>query len=511
MKIDDTIFFHDVTVCLCSSLDIQNSLSECFSYMKSAIPMESISVFWYDSRGGAFQGIAQADSSGCRRIDIYVPLPKILRKYNDSIELQPYTRIYQKSEKDPYISLLAKTMKVEGKSILGLPIAIDGVHIGMVGISSSRTNTFTREHANILSSVHDPFAIAISNCKKHEEIITLKNVLSEDNQFLIDELNRPGSEEIVGEEFGLKSVMDMVRQVAPRDNPVLLLGETGVGKELIANRLHYNSERKKGPFIKVNCGAIPETLIDSELFGHERGSFTGAEQLKKGRFERAHKGTIFLDEIGELPLSAQVRLLRVIQQREIERVGGTETISLDIRIIAATHRDLDVMVEEGGFREDLLFRLNVFPINIPPLRERKFDVPALIGHFLKLKCRKLNIHIIPPLSPDSIEELIEYEWKGNVRELENEVERALISYDADGWLVFDCLIPEQDLQIETEPNEMELNKIIAIHIKSILDLAKGKINGPDGAAQLLKINPNTLRNKMNKLGITYGRKKGAKT
>ena len=206
----------------------------------------------------------------------------------------------------------------------------------------------------------------------------------------------------------------------------MLLGETGVGKEVVANAIHYTSSRRGGPFIKVNCGAIPDNLLDSELFGHERGAFTGAIAQKRGRFERADKGSIFLDEIGELPLQAQVRLLRVLQHKEIERVGGTKTIPVDVRIIAATHRNMEEMVRSGAFREDLWFRLDVFPITIPPLRRRKEDIPALVHHFIERKSKDLKIYPAPSVSAEEVERLKAYHWPGNIRELENLIERELI-------------------------------------------------------------------------------------
>ncbi|MBU4011688.1 MAG: sigma-54 dependent transcriptional regulator, partial [Proteobacteria bacterium] len=317
-------------------------------------------------------------------------------------------------------------------------------------------------------------------------------------------------DEIVGAETGLKNVMDMVQQVAPRDNPVLLLGETGVGKEVIANAIHYASPRKNGPFIKVNSGAIPEGLIDSELFGHEKGAFTGAVSQKRGRFERAHGGTIFLDEIGDLPMQAQVRLLRVIQQKEMERVGGTETIEVDVRIITATHRNLEKLMGKNKFREDLWYRLNVFPIIIPPLRQRKTDIPLLIEHFLKRKSRELNFRSIPKIVPGNIERLIDYPWKGNVRELENMVERALIQYNG-GLLNFDHFVFPQSDKLPTNTiasgKMLKLDEVCVRHIQSALEAARGRINGPYGAAELLGLLPSTLRGRMNKLGIIYGRKK----
>ncbi len=257
-------------------------------------------------------------------------------------------------------------------------------------------NKFEQDHLDWVRMLKEPFLIAMANTLKHREILRINDLLADDNRYLHGELRRRFGDEIVGANFGLRQVMQKARQVAPMDSPVLLLGETGTGKDVVANSIHYASSRSKGPFVSVNCGAIADSLIDSELFGHEKGAFTGALSQKRGRFERAHKGTIFLDEIGELPLKAQVRLLRVLQSREIERVGGVRTIPLDIRIIAATNRNLEQMVAEKTFREDLWFRLNVFPIWIPPLRERPMDIPSLIQHFinpstLRNRMQKLGI------------------------------------------------------------------------------------------------------------------------
>jgi transcriptional regulator with GAF, ATPase, and Fis domain len=300
--------------------------------------------------------------------------------------------------------------------------------------------------------------------------------------------------------------------VAPLDSPVLLFGDTGTGKEIMANAIHYSSPRKDGPLIKVNCGAIPESLIDSELFGHEKGAFTGAISQKRGRFERADKGTIFLDEIGELPPQAQVRLLRVLQEKEIERVGGTISIPVDIRVISATNRNLQEMVASGRFREDLWFRLNVFPIMIPPLRQRREDIPALVHHFIDRKSKELKLARRPVLAPGALERLKAYDWPGNVRELENLIERALIQ-SRGGMLSFEILsAPHGPANREMAPEAgrnqsvLSLDELNARHIREALDTADGKINGPGGAAQILGLHPNTLRSRMNKLGIPYGRK-----
>jgi transcriptional regulator with GAF, ATPase, and Fis domain len=294
------------------------------------------------------------------------------------------------------------------------------------------------------------------------------------------------------------------------------MGETGVGKDVIANAIHFLSPRRDKPLIAVNSGAIPDSLMDSELFGHEKGAFTGAQSRKRGRFERAHSGSIFLDEIGELPTQAQIRLLRVVQNREIERVGGTETIPIDVRIIAATHRSLEKMAVEGRFREDLLFRLNVFPIVIPPLRARTEDIPALVHHFIETKSRQLRLPPGIQCAPGEIDSLMVYHWPGNVRELENLVERALILHPQ-GPLVFSLKSTQNDDQNEhtrashaarSHSGKTKLNDVIDQHIRHILETTNGKIQGKEGAAAILDVHPSTLRNKLKKLGIPYGRKRG---
>jgi len=264
------------------------------------------------------------------------------------------------------------------ESMIMLLLKIDGINVAQLQLTAVGLNRYTQEHADLIMLLHEPFAIAAANALAHQKVLQLQALIEDDNQYLRQEIINLTGNRIIGEEFGLREVMTHVNQVASSSSPVLLIGETGVGKDLIANSLHLYSARRDRPLIKVNCGAIPDSLIDSELFGHEKGAFTGAIKQKRGRFERAHTGTIFLDEVGELPPQAQVRLLRVLQNGEIERVGGSETMQVDARVVAATNRDLTDMLEKKTFREDLFFRLNVFPIVIPPLRQRKSDIPALV-------------------------------------------------------------------------------------------------------------------------------------
>jgi transcriptional regulator with GAF, ATPase, and Fis domain len=355
--------------------------------------------------------------------------------------------------------------------------------------------------------------------------LKLKDALADDNRDLSSELQKSVGTEIVGAKFGLKDVMEQVYKVAPLSSPVLLTGETGTGKEIIANAIHNLSGRSGSPLITVNCGAIPESLIDSELFGHEKGSFTGALSERRGRFERADKGTIFLDEVGELPPQAQVRLLRVLQEKEIERVGGSQPIKVDIRIISATHKSLEGMVREGLFRDDLYYRLGVYPIWLPPLRERRADIPALARYFMAKKAHEMGLHTIPILAEGAIDRLLQYDWPGNVRELANVVERALIQSDGK-TLVFDDAMPA--LEKAPAPTEaaaarpsrpdagtpadatgryFKLEEVEAHHIRSVMEATGGRIEGKKGAAVLLGMNPATLRYRMQKLGIPFGRSK----
>jgi transcriptional regulator with GAF, ATPase, and Fis domain len=303
--------------------------------------------------------------------------------------------------------------------------------------------------------------------------------------------------------------MEQILKVSPLASPVLLSGETGTGKELIANAIHSFSPRHNGPLIKVNCGAIPETLIDSELFGHEKGAFTGAVAQQRGRFERADGGTIFLDEVSELPPNAQVRLLRVLQEKEIERVGGRHPIKIDVRIISATNKDLKKLVAEKLFRDDLFYRLCVFPIQIPPLRDRKIDIPGLVEYFMRKKAKEIGLHFIPKLLPGTMEALIEYGWPGNVRELINAVERAIIIHEGKP-LSFEDIVgmpAHTDDQITLRPavTTVTLREMEADHIRQALEKAGGKVEGEHGAATLLGMNPGTLRHRMRKLKIPFGR------
>ena len=324
--------------------------------------------------------------------------------------------------------------------------------------------------------------------------------------YLRDELrSRSDFTEIVGESDGIWKVLQNIEMVATTDSTVLIQGETGTGKELVARAIHKNSKRSKGPFVKVNCAALPESLLESELFGHESGAFTGANQQRIGRFELADAGTIFLDEIGEMPLPAQARLLRVLQEQELERVGSSQTIQIDARVLAATNRDLSEMVEQGTFREDLYYRLNVFPIALPPLRARIEDIPTLVRSFLT-KLRPRLGKQIEHLPTNVLAALQAYAWPGNIRELENIIERAMILSPGNTLVLPEGILPKQSKQRKQDKSLRSLAEVERTHIEQVLNHTNGVIAGEQGAAKILEINPNTLRSRMEKLGIANQRK-----
>lgn len=515
MILDRNEFFRQAARKICGSLDIEVALKRCFDYVQDFLPAEgmALTIFPHGMKN-MMKILVSVSSDGQSELGKLLPVEEFdwAQEAPERPDMSSI-KIINRPGSEPTVRKLHQKMGMDlDFSLIIMRLELEGMLVGELGIRAPGNDRFTREDAELVLMLKEPFAIAMANALQHQEVIRLKDMLADDNRYLQRELTELSGSEIIGADFGLRDVMSLVRQVAPMESPVLLLGDTGVGKEVIANAIHRFSPRREGPMIKVNCGAIPDTLIDSELFGHEKGSFTGAVSHKRGRFERANGGTIFLDEIGELPLQAQVRLLHVIQNREIERVGGTQAIPVDIRIISATHRNLEEMIAKGKFREDLWFRLNVFPIMIPPLRQRKEDIPALVHHFIERKGMVLKLKDRPSLAAKTIDRLIAYEWPGNVRELENVVERALIRHH-EGALSFDNLLApwttrgeQRKSNIPEEGALLSLDEMTTLHIIRALRLARNKISGPGGAAELLKVHPNTLRKKMDRLNIPYGRK-----
>jgi formate hydrogenlyase transcriptional activator len=385
------------------------------------------------------------------------------------------------------------------RSLCALPLVIRGKSIGAITVGSLTAHRYTEADADFLMDVASQIAIAIDNMRAHEQTEALKARFQAEAVYLQEEIKTEHNfEEIIGQSEPVQQLLRNVAQVAPTDATVLIEGETGTGKELIARAIHDRSPRKERPLVKVNCGSIPAGLVESELFGHEKGAFTGAAQRRIGRFELADGGTIFLDEVTELPLDVQVKLLRVLQEGEFERVGSSQTIKVDVRVIAATNRDAGELVKTGAFRMDLFYRLHVFPLKVPPLRERNGDLPLLVNFFFT-RLRKKFGKEVRGVSQSTMEVLSRYDWPGNVRELQNVVERALIL--ADGPIVhiddpvFHANVPRQRFGVNTLES-VERNTIL-----EALNQTRWVVHGKSGAAELLGINPSTLRSRMQKLGI----------
>ncbi|HTO07991.1 MAG TPA: sigma 54-interacting transcriptional regulator [Myxococcota bacterium] len=398
--------------------------------------------------------------------------------------------------------------------VLVSPLLREDEPAGVLVLVARAARHFDREHEEIARALVEPFSVALENDRRVAELEGLRQAAEADKRSLLTRLGREDlSENIVGADSGLRASMERIELAAPSDVPVLLLGETGSGKEVAARAIHSRSARASGPFLRVNCGAIPAGLIDSELFGHERGSFTGASALRKGWFERADRGTLFLDEIGELPLAAQVRLLRILQDGSFERVGGTRPLHADVRIVAATHRDLHQMVSEGRFREDLWYRLAVFVVHLPPLRERPEDIAALATHFALRAATRFGL---PALSPtrDDVSLLAAYAWPGNIRELGAVMDRAVLLGQGRALEVAQALgpaaarapgAPEPAPAPAAAEPAARLDDAMVRHIEAALGRTFGRIEGPFGAARALGINPHTLRARMRKLGIDWRR------
>ena len=418
--------------------------------------------------------------------------------------------IFSKQQMQGFEAEITKNFLAEGlRSLCCVPLLRPKGALGVLVLGSTRAEAFHPEDLTLLNQVAAQFAVALENQRAATEIDALKQRLSAETKYLVGEFRSAGAfPEIVGDSPALKQALDQVLTVAPSEATVLLLGETGTGKELFAQAVHRLSRRKDGPFIKVNCAAIPTGLLESELFGHEKGAFTGAVSQKVGRMELAHGGTLFLDEVGEIPLELQPKLLRVLQDQEFERLGSNRTIKVDLRLIAATNRDLALSMAHHEFRSDLFYRLSVFPIRVPALRDRQDDIPLLVRHFVQKFARRMN-RSIETIPSETMKALTEWSWPGNVRELENLMERSVIVTEGHALRV-----PLAELRSETrattsapdrgpDPNpDHSLDNAERQHIIRILRETKGVLSGPDGAAHRLGLKRTTLQSKMQRLKIT---------
>ena len=389
------------------------------------------------------------------------------------------------------------------KSGCTIPLISHDRALGVLGVARLSENPFTEADAELLTEVGKQVAIAVENALAYREIDALKNKLQEEKLYLQEEIRTEYNfQEIVGTSATLKRALQDVETVAPTDSTVLIFGETGTGKEPIARALHNLSGRREHTLVKVNCAAIPTGLLESEMFGHEKGAFTGAVEQRKGRFELAHRGTIFLDEVEEIPLELQPKLLRVLQEHEFERLGSGKTIRVDVRVVAATNADLAQMVAEKKFRSDLYYRLNVFPVSLPALRERTEDIPLLINFFAQKFAQQMK-KPIKTIPSETMTQLTAYSWPGNIRELQNLIERAVILSRGS---VLEVPLAESKQSANGNPaNQLQgptkLEAVEREHILKVLRETGWVIGGPTGAAARLGLNRTTLNHRMRKLGI----------
>jgi formate hydrogenlyase transcriptional activator len=383
------------------------------------------------------------------------------------------------------------------KASLRIPLVVEGGLVGGVAFWSCTAGAFDNIDLDVATELGMVVSVAIDSCMAYEHLAQLRDEARDNNSYLREALARElqSGEGIVGHGPAFSAVKRQIELVAPTDATVLLTGESGTGKDVAARAIHEASARRDRPMVTVNCAAIPNQLAETELFGHEEGAFTGASKSRAGRFEQANRGTLFLDEVGELPLEVQAKLLRVIQERELERVGGSDAIKVDVRIIAATNRDLQELIATDRFREDLFFRLAVFPIHLPPLRSRLEDLPELVDHFVKLAADRF--HVAPRLvTPEVIRRLADHDWPGNVRELQHAIERAMIVSPSDE-LSIDAIVPRRIAPISTGDESARLRD----EYVRALEGAGWVIEGSEGAAARLGVHPNTLRHRLKRLGI----------
>lgn len=509
----------------CRHIEISESADTMGGLLAQRVPLEQVWFLRFDKAYQRFDTVAL----GRPQSRFSSPFPKTSLAAAKLKKLQTWSkegrvvRLLPGDNRGVFAEVISDELSLD---LLVGPLVQEDSLKGLLVIAAKEGSHFDPTHHALCQLLLEPMSVALENDRRLHELMVLREAADADRQTLLRRLGREQPiDSIVGADQGLRNVMERVELVAPSDAPVLVLGDTGTGKEVVARAIHTRSPRHSGPFIRVNCGAIPPDLIDSQLFGHEKGSFTGASETRTGWFERADHGTLFLDEMGELPLAAQVRLLRVLQDGFIERVGGVHPIRVDVRIIAATHRDLPTMVRENRFREDLWYRIAVFPILLPPLRERREDIPALVHHFAQRAAHRFGLPSVEPTDED-LRLLMSYSWPGNIRELAAVIDRAAILGRGQTLEVATALgggqgasssvpiagtqtlVPHSLDSISVEsPNQKEeeqtLDSAIRRHICWALAECRGKIEGPKGAADLLRINPHTLRAKMRKLQIDW--------
>jgi len=496
----------EITNTLVSELDIRDLFPSIIACLRRAVPHEYSSLVLLDADTdrlrlharvfeGDFKGNQEIMQEGATAPIDETPAGKAVESKRAELFDVEALRNYR-------TPVIQRLIEAGVRSICCVPLITPNRVLGTLNVGSTREHAFDSPDVDFLSQVAAQAAIAIENAMAYQEIAELKEQLSKEKLYLEDEIRTDRNfGEIVGDNQAFKHVLDQVATVAQTDASVLILGETGTGKELIARAIHELSTRRERTFVKLNCAAIPTGLLESELFGHERGAFTGAIAQKVGRFELANHGTLFLDEVGDIPLELQPKLLRALQEHEFERLGGTRTIKVDVRLVAATNRDLTQMINERQFRTDLYYRLSVFPVSIPPLRERSDDVPKLVRYFTQKYARRMN-KPIENISQQTMDALMHYAWPGNVRELENLIERAVIL--SRGTTLE---IPRSEWRTGKEGPTADSTSPVTLedaereHIRRTLEQANWVVGGANGAAAKLGMKRTTLQSKMKKLGI----------
>jgi len=455
--------------------------------------------FWLLEKGSRRMDCAVLDFPGSRGFLDDLPVSDLTDEDFDKLRArQP--ELWSLADIEALPSIFREPLMAESIATIAIaPLGTANGPLGVITMGSRRPNSFGQADLDLLSQISIQISLALDNALAYGRLTASKNLLEEERLYLESEIRSENNfEDIVGKSAALRKVLDQVAIVAPTDSTVLLLGETGTGKELIARAIHNLSPRRDRTFVRLNCAAIPSGLVESELFGHEKGAFTGALMQKRGRFELADRGTLFLDEIGDISLELQPKLLRALQEQEFERLGSTKTIQVDVRLIAATHRDLAAMIRNNQFREDLFYRLNVFPIEIPPLRERREDIPLLVHYFVARLAQRMRKHIKSIPKP-AMEALTNAPWPGNVRELENFIERAVILTQGE-----ELNIQIAELKRSSIRGAAPGSTFHQAERETIIDALKatsGRIAGKDGAAERLGLKRTTLQNKMRRLGI----------
>jgi formate hydrogenlyase transcriptional activator len=497
-----------------SHLDLASLMATISSCLRKVKPYDTVGLALYDPEVRQLRSFANVLPENQSFIQEGQPIP-----LEGSVAGLTFTSgkpvLLDRLEDERFQSDWSRKFRAAGFTSGGcVPLLVHSRKLGALGVATRHATHFSEAEVELLCQVGNQVAIAVENALAYREIETLKNKLTEEKLYLEEEIKTVYSfEEIIGSSPELTRILKQVETVAPTDSTVLIQGETGTGKELIARAIHSLSERRARTLVKLNCAAIPTGLLESELFGHEKGSFTGAIAQRIGRFELADKGTVFLDEVGEIPLELQPKLLRVLQEQEFERLGSARTQRVDVRLVAATNRDLSQMVAENRFRSDLFYRLNVFPITIPPLRRRPEDIPALVRFFaIKFALRmKKKIETIPA---EDVAALQRYHWPGNIRELENFIERAVILTQG-GELQIPlteinqpakaAVAPLDSAPPPATPSTADSDSLEAIereHIMRVLNETNWVVGGPNGAAARLAMKRTTLQARMKKLGLT---------